>query len=551
MCEVAIKVKMHRFNKQVVAEFISKQNLLLLVILALIFRMVDISFPAFTADEARVAYRGFTLATEGRDEFGRVYPLIFNGSQDYQLPAVSYVTASSIFVFGKSDLGARLPFIAIGIALVLLVYRIGFLLLGKKGAFYSALLIAFSPPLIFLSRVPNETILLVFLFSLLFYLIIRGKVNWIVLFLLSGVSLLTSKYAWFILPPFVFITLFFYGDKLRLKEKIRVAVSVLLLSIVAAALFLQVPQSGRSLMENNFILLTDITIQNGVNRLRGQGIESGWPAISGKVFFNKLTIFPVGFLHWLSNISPNVYFGQLDSSGKFSFLGLGAWAKFLIFPAMYGLYILVREQQKKLIVILPYIPILTFPALFIYPDFSPELVVLTLPLMAFVIAFGLLQMRRNWAIIILFLMIVEVSINILYKTPDIKNTNNLRPYWIKKVVIDAQTQSKSNQVILSDDLVSDISPYIGWYSDFIPSQGYLNVEFPYRVRQSLIGNIVLQGYNEEIDLCGTRERRTFFLSPKTLKMMEARIDIKNLKPDYFDGLQKPAVYRLPYEVCLE
>lgn len=525
--------------------------LVFLLLVSFTARFADLSYPTFTADEARTAYRGFTIATEGKDEFGRVYPMVFNGSQDYQLPTASYLTALGVSIFGKSDLGARFPFIVIGTAIVFLVYKIGlFLFDNKKGAFYSALLAASSPPLIFLSRVPNEIIILTFLFSLLFYLLVKEKLN-PVTFLLSGVLLFTSKYAWFILPPFVFLTLFFCREGLHLREKIKISVFILLISVAAAGLFLQIPQSGRSLTENNFTLLSDITIKNGVNRLRGQGIESGWPAITGKIFFNKLTMFPVGFLHWFSNISPNVYFGQLDLSGKFSFLGLGAWAKFLIFPAAYGLYILIKGQQKKLKLILLYIPILTFPALFVYPNFSPELVILTLPFTSFVIAFGLLQMRKKWVAFILFFTIAEVMINLIYKAPDIKNTNNLRPSWIKQIVTDVQTQSKSNQVILSDDLVSDTAPYIGWYSDFIPSQGYLNVGFPYRVRQSLMGNIVLQGYSEEIDLCGTREKRSFFLSLKTLKMMGERIDIKSLKPDYLDGLQNPAVYHLHYEVCLE
>lgn len=524
---------------------------MLLLLLALVLRIADINFPVFTDDEARIAYRGFVIATEGKDEFGRGYPLIFNGSLDYQLPVTSYLTAFGIFVFGKSDVGARIPFILVGTALIFVVYKIGLIILGnKKGAVYSALLIAFSPPLIFLSRTPNEIIILAFLFPLLFYLLVKKKLN-PVTFFLTGVLLLTSKFAWFILPPFVFITLFFYREDLQLIEKIKVSAITLLLSIAAAALFLQVPQSGRSLMENNFTLLTDITIQNGVNRLRGQGIESGWPAVFGKIFYNKLTIFPVGFLHWLSNISPNVYFGQIDLSGKFSFLGIGAWAKFLIFPAFFGLYLLAKEHQKQLKLMLLYALILTSPAFFIYPDFSPMLVVLTLPFTTFIIAAGLLRMKFNWAAAVIIFMVVEVMANLLFKTPDIKNTNTLRPWWVKQIVTDVQAQSEDTTVVLSDDLVPDISPYIGWYTDLDPKDGYSNVGFPYRVRQRNLGNIILQGYDEEVNLCSTKAERTFFLSPKTLKMMEEKLDIKELEPDYYDGLQKPAVFRLPYKVCLK
>ncbi|KKS65029.1 hypothetical protein A3A14_00890 [Candidatus Daviesbacteria bacterium RIFCSPLOWO2_01_FULL_43_38] len=532
--------------------FLIKYKLWLLILVAIMLRSLDISYPAFTPDEARITYRGFTLATTGEDELGRRFPLIFNGAEDYQFPLVSYITSLGVLIFGKSDLGVRIPFVLIGVVLIFLTYKNALFLTGdKKFGYLASLLVAFSPPLIFLSKIPNETIVLTTLITFLFYLLTREKMNLFLVGLIVIVAFLTSKFALFLIVPVVFVTLFFYGKSLNLKDRIKVFLLTLIFSLVVTTIFLQIPQSGRSLMENNFTLFTDITIQNGVNRLRGQGIESGWPEISGRIFFNKLSIIPVGFLHWFSNISPSIYFGQIDPSGKLSILGMGAWAKILVVPFLYGLFILIRKEQKRIFPILLYIPLLTFPSFFIFPTLTPSLVVLTLPFMVFIVALGLSKIKKGWMVLFITLMVLEILTNLIYKSTDIKNTNNIRPVWVKEIAVDVYNESKKNEVLLSDDLVSDMAPYIGWYSDYIPSSDSVASGFPYRFTERNPGNIILQGYDEEINLCGTREKRTFFLSPKTLKMMSERIDIKILKPDYLDGLQKPAVYRLPYEVCLE
>ena len=158
--------------------FLIKYKLWLLILVAIMLRSLDISYPAFTPDEARITYRGFTLATTGEDELGRRFPLIFNGAEDYQFPLVSYITSLGVLIFGKSDLGVRIPFVLIGVVLIFLTYKNALFLTGdKKFGYLASLLVAFSPPLIFLSKIPNETIVLTTLITFLFYLLTREKMN--------------------------------------------------------------------------------------------------------------------------------------------------------------------------------------------------------------------------------------------------------------------------------------------------------------------------------------------------------------------------------------
>ncbi len=508
-----------------------KSHYLILIVLALAFlvRMIDLSFPSFTSDEARVAFRGHTLATIGKDELGRPFPLLFNSLEDYQLPVVSYLVAGGEFVFGKSEFGARVPFILIGTLLVLLTYQIA-KFFSPTPLFWltSALVVAFSPGLIFLSKVPNQAIVLTFIFALLFYLLINKK-NFLFVALVMIISVLTSKQAWFILLPFTFFTVIFYQKSFNWKRKlIQIGFSALLV-FLAFSIFLSVPQAKRSLLENNFLIFSDITIKNGIDRLRGQGLEAGWPALVARILFNKLHFLTVGFFHWLSNISPATYFGQLDNSGRISYFYLGAWAKILIVPFSLGLFFLIRkgDQQKKALLL--YFLVLTFSSFFVYPNSNLEAVYLTLPFMALVISFGFEQLNKKITILILFLMITEVMINIFILTPDYRNTTALRPIWIKGLTRDIFEKSKVYKVAVSDDIVSDIVSYIEWYTQFDPPAGFLQVNSPYKFRQYRLANIKIVGSDETFTTCSKDEHMETFVSSRDLDKIKHQFDINIIK----------------------
>ena len=278
------------------------------VLLALFLRVLDFSFPAFTAEEASIAFRGYTLS-KGVDELGRSFPYLFNSQIDYRLPLTSYISALGAVFFGKSEMAARIPFIIIGFVLVLLTYKVS-TQLSKEKSFhiFSTFIVAISPVLIFVSKVPNEPIVATTLLLWLFYLLNKNKLNSILIFLIIILLILTSKSSWFIVTPFVIYTVFIYRNTLNLRDKLKLSLISLTFASLAFVLFLQVPQGARSLSENNFSLFSDITIKNGINRIRGQGRESGWPPILGKILVNKSHFFAAGSLHWLSNIQPAVFF---------------------------------------------------------------------------------------------------------------------------------------------------------------------------------------------------------------------------------------------------
>lgn len=526
--------------------------LLLVIVTAFVIRAMNLTFPTFTPDEARVVFRGYTIATSGKDELGRSFPLLFNSLQDYQLPIVSYLTAGGELVFGKSEFGARIPFIVFGTALVLLTYQIAKFFSQNSGFWFtSAFVVAFSPSLIFLSKVPNEAIVLTSIFTLLFYLLINKK-NIVIIILTMIASVLASKQAWFILLPYTFSTVIFFHKPLDKRRGFTLISFSAVIVFLAASLFLTVPQAKRSLLENNFSIFSDVTIKNGINTLRGQGMQSGWPGLIDKLMFNKSHFLTVGLLHWVSHLNPAIYFGQFDESGRMSFSYLGAWVKILVIPFALGLYEVIRKGDKKGKSLLVLFFILTYPSAFIYPNYSLELVVLTLPFMALIISSGLIkiiQFNRKISVLIVCLLILELVINIYNFLPEYKNTNIIRPGWIKGVVTDVFDTSKNNQTAVSDDIVSDIVPFIGWY---VPKDNKvidLNIPWPYKFRQYNLSNIQIIGSNEKFRTCSKNEKLSLFVSIRDLNKIQREFKVEPISK-YQDNLLKDKAFLMPEKICL-
>lgn len=524
---------------------------ILVIFFSFVIRFINLGFPIFTNEEARIAHRAYTLVNTGRDELGRKYPLIFNALDDYQLPLVSYITMTGVAIFGKTDLGVRIPFVLIGTLLVFLMFKISkFFSTDFKFRYISAFIVATSPVLAYLSKIPNDAIVLTLLFVLLFYLITNNK-NAVIIILTMVLAALTSKFTWFILLPFIFYTIWLSKLSIRSKKGYFLLGASLLITVIAFLLFLNIPQSRRSLLENNFSILSDITIQNGVNRLRGQGMQSNWPPPVDRLLFNKLNFLIVGLLHWTSHLNLTILFGQFDEMGKLGFSYLGAWVKILIVPFFLGLYLIIKkeDQRAKKLLFLPFL--LTFPSIFIYPNFTIELIVVTLPFIAILISFGCLHIiqNRKWLALGLFLITFELLINMLNVAPEYKNTNNLRPNWIAEIVKDVFRSSINNQIAVSDDIVSDIVPFIGWYSSQGSNISILDINWPYKYRQYDLTNIKVIGSQEKFRTCGIEEKITLYASKRDFSKIEKFIVAKVIRI-YKDSLGEERVYLIEEKACL-
>lgn len=521
--------------------------LILLLFCTFIIRLLPIFFPNFTSEEARIGYRGYTLATSGKDELGRSFPLLFNSIEDYQLPAVSYITATGVLFFGKSDFGVRIPFVLIGTAIILFTYLIA-KSFSEKPFFWlsSGMVAALSPPLIFLSKTPNEIIVLTFIFTLLFYLLINNK-NLFLTIIIMIAAVLVSKLAWFILLPFTIFTIYRFNKRGDRKSRILVGASVVIVTIIVS-LFLTVPQSQRSLLENNFSLFNDITIKNGIDKLRGQGAQSGWPGVIDRILFNKTHFLLTGFLHWSSNLSPAVYFGRFDQSGIQSFAFIGVFLKILLIPAIFGIFFILRREWRYKSLLF-YLLILTLPSLLIYPNLNLEVNILTIPFFAVVIGFGFMQLNKKITALIFVVMFLEFIITVSNLPQEYKNSEIARPTWIRAVSLEAFENSKKYQTAISDDIVSDVVPLIEWYAPAKLRSEPADVRWPYKFRQYSLENIKIIASGDNFRSCGKDEKEIIFVSIRDLKKIKHEIEV-NVAKAYQDSTGEDKVYLLSNNLCI-
>lgn len=517
--------------------------LILIIGFFILLRFINYSYPFYTSDEARIAYRGYTLATQGKDEFGRIFPILFNSAQDYQLPITSYFTAIGIFLFGKSTFGVTFPYLLLAISIIILTYKISKIFFLKvSDSLFSALFITLSPGILFLVRTPNEYLIDSFLYLCLFYLFLKQKAPFLIAAICMVLLAFTSKNTWIITPLFIIVTLFFYAKKISLRSKIILVITSLLISGISFFLFTYyVEQGSRSLKENNFTIYSDLSLQNGINRLRGQGVSVGWPSTVDRVLFNKTEFLSSGFIYWFSSVSPDKFFGQLDQS---------------IFPRIYillflsSLVALAANIKNELKYLLLYPLIFTFPYIFLYPNTNPYLLTLSLPYIVFLIALGFNFLKINLIkISIICILLVEIIISFTSVDLVKRNIEISRQDWILPVLSDVYKESTIQKINISDDIIQDISSLLFWYTPFPNKNIKLpGNETPYRVLQTSLNNVTVIGSEAVFNECSLQEGS--YLSQRDIMKIGTSLATESSRI-YYDNQRKPKVYYFNQMICLK
>jgi len=143
----------------------------LIVLGGFLLRFLALDLKLLHHDEAIHAWFAYELLTKGT----YIYDPMYHG------PLLYYVTAGMFYVFGQSDLVARLLPALFGAAIIPLVYaiyRLGYL--DRRQALIAALFIAISPDLVYFSRFLRHDIFQLFFTALILVALLayleRGKV---------------------------------------------------------------------------------------------------------------------------------------------------------------------------------------------------------------------------------------------------------------------------------------------------------------------------------------------------------------------------------------
>ena len=208
----------------------TKVTLIILFLFALLLRTWQLQkYPdAVDEDEMAMGYYGYSLATNGTDEYGNKYPIYFKSVGDYKYGLPFYFATLPVKIFGLNTFSTRVTSAFFGSLSVIAIYFLVMELFKmRKLSLISSFMIAISPMHIHFSRIAYTNIFGSFwaILTIIFFIKIIKKFDYKI-FIFGIISLISSIYsyqAFRVILPLVFLTLplfLFKEFKKDLKKKI-------------------------------------------------------------------------------------------------------------------------------------------------------------------------------------------------------------------------------------------------------------------------------------------------------------------------------------------
>lgn len=294
--------------------------LLLFLVLAsffLLFYKLSIIPPGLSNDEVNIGYEAWSIATTGKDQWGRSWPITFEGFGNWSLPVYIYLTASLIRLFGPTAFAVRLPSAVSGVLLTVLSYLLVRHLRPKMlpVAVAAGVLVATTPWVIGLTRTATEAPLAMafFMAGLYIFLISNGQRSMRVLIssLFALLSLLTYYGMWVFVPMYGICLWWFSRKQLAVRRKQLIAIGI----IGIIGIFLISMQQGGIARLRQVNLAGNPTVVGILNEERGE-CERVYPLSLCRLAFNRSTRYGSEFVkNYLSHFSLREWFLANDAKG--------------------------------------------------------------------------------------------------------------------------------------------------------------------------------------------------------------------------------------------
>lgn len=339
--------------------------LITIVIIAAILRFYQINTnpPSMSWDEVAYGYNAYALGTDGKDEFGRVFPHDYLESfGDFKPPMYAYLDILPVKVFGLTVLATRFPSALLGTLTVLMTFfattRLfrGF---GKKEdekkmwgftssdivGLLAAFFLALSPWHVMLSRAGWEANVATFFLVTGLWLFLKAVADNMWYLSLSAVSFIAAVYTFNtsrVFGPLIIVVLaIFFWKKLWLHKKQTLVAALIGLCILLPTLpHLLSPQAKLRFQEVN------IFSDSSVVKTSNQEIANDHNTELSKVIHNRRVLFGLDFLkHYFDNLSFRFLFIEGDGNPKFSVQDIGQMYLWDLPFLIVGVLYLFRKKQ--------------------------------------------------------------------------------------------------------------------------------------------------------------------------------------------------------------
>ena len=271
-----------------------KRTILLLIIIALGFGLriflIEKRPLGFTWDEAALGYNAYSLLKTGRDEYGKILPIVLKSFGDYKPGLYAYFTVPGVAVLGLNEFATRLPSAIFGTLLIIVVY-----LLTRN--VFAALLLAIMPWAIHFSRGAWEANLALFLTTLAALLFVKKRYWLSTLFF--GLTFWSYQGAKMFTPLLILSLLLIYRPSLKLLFKPLILLILLILPILLGFR----TQSGRLKV---FSVFSYTRSAQAIAEIRNQDRENSWIF---PLFHSEIVDLGRGIIQrYLNHLSPYYLF---------------------------------------------------------------------------------------------------------------------------------------------------------------------------------------------------------------------------------------------------
>jgi 4-amino-4-deoxy-L-arabinose transferase-like glycosyltransferase len=309
-------------------------------------------------DEAAWGYNAYSLVTDAKDEFGVFLPYKYIESfGDFKPPVYMYLDSVPVKILGLNYFSTRFPSAFFGSLTVILTYLLVLEIFPRskereKIGLFSSFLLAVSPWHIMLSRAAFEANVSSFFIVLGIFSFLRAinKNMWYLL--LSAVSFSITFYIFnssrvFVPLMVIALGLIFWRKLYSSKKQTIISMLVGLIIILPIVPFLMSPQAKLRFQEVNIFSNIDL-IKNS-----NQEIQNDNGAIWSKVIHNRRIEYGLDFMsHYFDNFNPAFLFIKGDGNQKFSTKDLGQMY-FVELPFLIAGFILLFRRREGYYFILP------------------------------------------------------------------------------------------------------------------------------------------------------------------------------------------------------
>ena len=223
--------------------------LFLIILLALFLRFYHLGKvpPSPDWDEAALGYNAYSIMKTGRDEYGKLLPLILRSFDDYKPALYTYLVIPFIKIFGLNTFAVRLPSAILGTLTILLTYFLTKELFSNSPfsilySLFTIFLLSLSPWHLHFSRIAFESNVGLF-FNVLFALLFLKSLEKPSLFPLSVLSATLNIYVYQgekIFTPLLFCLLCFlwHEEVFRMPKKYLVLAFIIGLVVILPFIYL-------------------------------------------------------------------------------------------------------------------------------------------------------------------------------------------------------------------------------------------------------------------------------------------------------------------------